>query len=225
VLVASAHWETSLPALTGRERLETIHDFSGFPAPLHQVRYDAPGAPGVAAQASALLSTAGYTPAVNSTRGVDHGAWVPLKWMYPQCDVPVVQLSVQTALGTAHHLAIGAALAPLARDGVLVIGSGHVTHNLRDWFQHREDPRPLPYVQGFSEWLAACLVAGDRESVLHYRERGPDAARAHPTEEHFLPLFVAWGAAGSQGRARRVHAAVDGAALAMDAYLFEQQAA
>jgi 4,5-DOPA dioxygenase extradiol len=145
--------------------------------------------------------------------------------MYPQCDVPVVQLSVQTGHGTAHHLAIGASLAPLARDGVLVIGSGHVTHNLRDWFLHREAVQPLPYVRQFAEWLAERLVADDREPVLRYREGAPEATRAHPTEEHFLPLFVAWGAAGPRARARRVHAAIDGAALAMDAYLFEQQAA
>jgi 4,5-DOPA dioxygenase extradiol len=219
-LVASAHWETTLPMLTGRDRLETIHDFSGFPAPLYDVRYDAPGAPDVAAEAGALLGAAGYTPALNSCRGIDHGAWVPLKWMYPQRDVPVVQLSVQTALGTAHHLALGTALAPLARHGVLVIGSGHVTHNLRDWFRHRDDPQPLAYVQQFSEWLAERLTADDRESVLDYRERGPEAARAHPTEEHFLPLFVAWGAAGPQSHARRVRIGIDGAALAMDAYVF-----
>jgi 4,5-DOPA dioxygenase extradiol len=142
--------------------------------------------------------------------------------MYPLRDVPVVQLSLQPALGTAHHLALGRALAPLTGQGVLVIGSGHVTHNLRDWFTHRDaaGALPLPYVQEFSEWLNAVLTAGDDESLLAYREHAPHAVRAHPTEEHFLPLFVALGAAGPGARARREYAAIEAAALSMDAYSF-----
>ena len=221
VLIVSAHWETELPMLTGRERLETIHDFGGFPAELYRIRYDAPGAPDVAQRAATLLRAAGYTAAIDGCRGIDHGAWVPLKWMYPGRDVPVVQLSVQPSLGTEHHLAMGEALAQLADEQVLVIGSGHVTHNLRDWFMHREDPQPLSYVEQFAEWLHEQLESGDREAVLAYREQGPGAVRAHPTEEHFLPLFVAWGAAGAKSQARRLHAGFEGAALAMDAYLFE----
>jgi 4,5-DOPA dioxygenase extradiol len=221
VLVASAHWETSLPMLSGRERHDTIHDFSGFPAPLYQLRYDAPGDPALAQQAAGLLREAGYTPAVNSCGGLDHGAWVPLRWMYPEVDVPVVQVSVQTMLGTEHHLRIGEALAPLAEQGVLVVGSGHVTHNLRDWMHHRRDPQPLDYVTRFADWLHEQLVAGDREALLAYRDRAPDATRAHPTEEHFLPLFVALGAAGAAAKPRRAYAAIDAAALSMDAYIFD----
>jgi 4,5-DOPA dioxygenase extradiol len=221
VLMASAHWETSLPMLSGREQLETIHDFGGFPAELYKVRYDAPGSPEVAQRAAELLRAAGHTPAVNSCRGIDHGAWVPLKWMYPRKDVPVVQLSVQTPLGTAHHLRLGQALAPLADDGVLVIGSGHVTHNLQDWFRHHNDAQPLEYVVEFSRWLEKVLAQDDREGLLDYRERGPGATRAHPTEEHFVPLFVALGAAGPGARATLVHQAIDGAALSMDAYRFD----
>jgi len=220
VLMVSAHWETSLPMLSGRERHDTIHDFGGFPAPLYALRYDAPGSPEIAQRAAALLKDAGWTPAINGCRGLDHGAWVPLRWMYPGVDVPVVQLSVQPALGTEHHLRLGEALAPLAGEGVLVVGSGHVTHNLHDWARHHAEPRPLEYVVRFSDWLHERLVANDREAALAYRERMPDATRAHPTEEHFLPLFVAWGAAGPDARPERVHAAVDGAALAMDAYAF-----
>jgi 4,5-DOPA dioxygenase extradiol len=206
--------------LTGRDRHDTIHDFSGFPAPLYDLRYDAPGDPALAEQTAGLLRDAGYTAALNACRGLDHGAWVPLRWMYPDVDVPVIQLSVQTALGTAHHLRVGEALAPLADDGVLVIGSGHVTHNLRDWMHHRDDRRPLDYVPRFAEWLYERLVAGDREALLSYRDRAPDAVRAHPSEEHFLPMFVALGAAGAGAAPRRAYAAIDGAALAMDAYVF-----
>jgi 4,5-DOPA dioxygenase extradiol len=224
ILIASAHWETGLPMLTGRGRLETIHDFNGFPAELYRVRYDVQGAPAVAERAIALLRNAGYTAAVDGCRGIDHGAWVPLRHMYPQRDVPVVQISVQPALGAAHHLRLGEVLAPLVAQGVLVIGSGHVTHNLRDWSASRRDPHALDYVPRFAEWLNERLVAGDREAVLDYRERAPSAARAHPTEEHFLPLFVAWGAAGDGASARRVLAAIEDGALAMDAYRFDQAA-
>src|SRR5512141_828805 len=221
VLMASAHWETSLPMLSSREQLETIHDFGGFPAELYKVRYDAPGSPQTAQRTAELLRAAGHTPALNSCRGIDHGAWVPLKWMYPARDVPVVQVSIQTSLGTAHHLQLGEALAALADEGVLVIGSGHVTHNLRDWFAHHADPRPLDYVLQFSQWLQRTLADDDREALVNYRERGPSASRAHPTEEHFLPLFVALGAAGPGARAALVHQAIDGAALSMDAYRFD----
>jgi 4,5-DOPA dioxygenase extradiol len=220
VLIASAHWETSLPMLTGRDVLDTIHDFSGFPAALYRERYDAPGAPNVARRAADLLAHAGFTPAINGCRGIDHGAWVPLKWMYPRRDVPVVQLSVQTELGPAHHLAVGAALAPLADDDVLVIGSGHVTHNLRDWSRDGRDTTPLEYVRQFSDWLERVLASGDRDELTAYRDRAPGATRAHPTEEHFLPLYVALGAAGPGAHAERVYAAIEARALAMDAYLF-----
>ncbi len=221
IVVASAHWETSLPMLSGRESLDTIHDFGGFPAELYRVRYDVPGSPATAQRAADLLREAGFTPAVNGCRGIDHGAWVPLKWMYPERDVPVIQVSVQTPLGTAHHLRVGEALAPLADEGVLIVGSGHVTHNLQDWFRHHADPRPLDYVAQFSDWLARTIDANDRDALLNYRDRAPSATRAHPTEEHFLPLFVALGAAGPAARARRVYATIDAAALAMDAYRFD----
>ncbi len=224
VLVASAHWETSLPMLTGAAQLETIHDFGGFPEELYRIRYDAPGAPDLAQEASALLQAAGIGASINACRGLDHGAWVPLKWMYPGRDVPVVQLSVQPQLGTAHHLAVGRALAPLTTRDVLVIGSGHVTHNLRDWFTLRGSEGTLPYVAQFSAWLAQRLAANDDEAIVGYREQGPSAARAHPTEEHFLPLLVALGAAGAGALAEKVYESTEGAALAMDAYQFKQAA-
>jgi 4,5-DOPA dioxygenase extradiol len=220
VLIASAHWETTLPMLTGAANLQTIHDFGGFPDELYRVRYDATGSPQLAQQAANLLRDAGLSPSVNACRGIDHGAWVPLRWMYPERDVPVVQLSIQPALGPAHHLALGRALVPLTDHGVLVIGSGHVTHNLRDWSVHRNAAASLPYVAEFSEWLADKLAAHDEDALVDYRSRAPHAARAHPTDEHFLPLFIALGAAGENPRVQREHAAIDAAALAMDAYSF-----
>jgi 4,5-DOPA dioxygenase extradiol len=224
VLIASAHWETSLPMLTGGAQLGTIHDFSGFPDDLYRLKYDAPGSPELAQQAASLLREANLSPSINACRGIDHGAWVPLRWMFPDRNVPVVQLSIQPALGTSHHLALGRALNPLTEDGVLVIGSGHVTHNLRDWSMNRTSPAALPYVNQFAEWLAATLASHDDQALLDYRARAPGAVRAHPTDEHFLPLFVALGAAGEAATVRREYAAIETAALAMDAYSFGRAA-
>ncbi len=221
VLMVSAHWDTALPMLTGNPRPQTIHDFGGFPEELYKIQYHSPGAPEIAARAAALLKAAGLTAGIDGCRGIDHGAWVPLLRMYPDADVPVVQLSVQTERGVAHHWHLGEAIAPLADEGVLIVGSGHVTHNLRDWMMNMRHPAPLPYVGQFAEWLAGRFAAHDRDAVIAYRERAPDAARAHPTEEHFVPLLTAWGAAGAQADAVRVHHGQDGAALSMDAWRFD----
>lgn len=220
VLVASAHWETSVPMLTGNQKPQTIHDFGGFPEELYRERYPAPGAPDVATTAIALLKTADIAAGIDGCRGLDHGAWVPLKWMYPEHDVPIAQLSLQPELGTAHHLRLGRALAPLADDNVLIIGSGHTTHNLRDWMSNPRRHDPLRYAESFAGWLKDRLAARDAEAIVAYRERAPDAVRAHPTEEHFLPLFVAWGAASTDAHAERVIDGFEAGALALDSYLF-----
>src|SRR5450432_1393728 len=226
VLVASAHWETSLPMVTGNPRPETIHDFNGFPNELYQIRYRAPGAPDVASEVVALLKTADITAGIDGCRGLDHGAWVPLRWMYPDADVPVLQLSVQPDHDTAHHLRLGRALRPLADEGILIIGSGHATHNLRDWASASRSGKAgqaLPYVDAFSAWLQRTHAAHDADSLTHYRDRAPDAARAHPTEEHILPLFIAWGAASEGARAERFVEGSEGGALALDSFLFHPE--
>jgi 4,5-DOPA dioxygenase extradiol len=220
VLIASAHWETSVPMVTGNPKPETIHDFGGFPRELYAIRYPAPGAPEVAAKAVALLKDAGITAGIDGCRGLDHGAWVPLRWMYTDADVPVVQLAVQPARGTAHHLALGRALAPLRDANVLVVGSGHATHNLRDWMAHRGQGTPLPYAVAFSRWLEERLAAHDERALVDYRDEAPSAARAHPTEEHFLPLFVAWGAAGRDASIERIVDGYENGALSRDSFLF-----
>ena len=220
VLMASAHWETDVPMVTGNPKPQTIHDFGGFPRELYEIRYPAPGAPDVAARAVALLKHAGITAGIDGCRGLDHGAWVPLRWMYPEADVPVVQLAVQPARGTAHHVELGRALAPLADVNVLVIGSGHATHNLRDWMQSRQRHDAQPYAREFADWLHAALLRGDTEALVRYRDLAPHAVRSHPTDEHFLPLFVAWGAAGEHARVERVVEGLEGGVLSMDSYLF-----
>ena len=217
ILIASAHWETNLPMLTGAAQPETIHDFSGFPEPLYRLRYPAPGAPELAQRAQALLRQGGFTAAIDGTRGLDHGAWAPLLYAYPDADVPVVQLSIQPALGTKHHLAVGKALRPLKDEGVLIIGSGHLTHNLRDWARGRGAPEP--YAREFQQWVFDRLQSHEIEKLADYRTLSPQGVRAHPTDEHFLPLFVALGAAG-EGSVERVYDAIDSGVLAMDAYVF-----
>jgi 4,5-DOPA dioxygenase extradiol len=218
IVIASAHWESNLPMLTGAERPQTIHDFSGFPEPLYRIHYTAPGAPAVAQKAVQLLKKQGLTAAVDGCRGLDHGAWAPLLYMYPDADVPVAQISLQPELGTRHHLNLGRALRPLEEDNVLVIGSGHMTHNLRDWARGRGQPQP--YAQEFSEWVRERVEKHELDTLADYRSRAPHAVRAHPTDEHFLPLFFALGAAREDYKAERIYSAIDSGVLSMDAYLF-----
>jgi 4,5-DOPA dioxygenase extradiol len=220
ILMASAHWETSLPMLSGNPKPQTLHDFGGFPPELYALRYPAPGLPELATRAVALLKDAGVTAGVDGCRGLDHGAWVPLLHMYPAHDVPVVQVSLQPALGAAHHVAVGRALAPLAADGVLVVGSGHTTHNLRDWMAQRRRSEPLRYAQQFTGWVSETLATRDSDALVDWRARAPEAARAHPSDEHFLPLHVAWGAAGPAPRAQRIVEGFEAGALALDSWLF-----
>jgi len=218
IVIASAHWETNLPMLTGSDKPQTIHDFYNFPEPLYRLRYPAPGAPEVARRAQALLKNAGLTAGIDGCRGLDHGAWSPLLYMYPDADVPVVQISIQPALGPRHHVELGRALKKLPEEGVLVIGSGHMTHNLRDW--SRGAGQPAPYAREFQAWVFERLKERDVESLIDYRSRSPHGVRAHPTDEHFLPLFFALGAAGEKAKPERVYDAIDSGVLAMDAYVF-----
>ncbi|HMA32101.1 MAG TPA: 4,5-DOPA dioxygenase extradiol [Casimicrobiaceae bacterium] len=220
VLVSSAHWETALPMVTGSARPETIHDFGGFPQALYEIRYPARGNPDLATEVVRLLKNAGITAGIDGCRGLDHGVWVPLRWMYPDADIPVIQLSVSPARGTAHHLALGRALQPLRETGVLIVGSGHATHNLRDWIVNRGRGEPLRYAVDFTQWLEQRLNAHDDAALTHYRDEAPDAARAHPTEEHYLPLLVAYGAAGSAPPVERVVDGYENGALSRDSFLF-----
>ena len=216
VLVSSAHWDTATPALNAVARNGTIHDFYGFPKPLYELRYDAPGSPALAARAVSLLAAAGLNADIDVERGLDHGAWVPLMLMYPGADIPVLQLSVQSHGGAAHHIALGRALAPLREEGVLILGSGGFVHNLRmiDW---NGGPEP-EWSRAFAAWTHEKLLARDEAALADYRRRAPMAAQAHPTEEHFMPLFVTYGAGGET--VERLHTSVTFGSLRMDAYGF-----
>jgi 4,5-DOPA dioxygenase extradiol len=220
ILMVSAHWETPRPAASTASQPETIHDFGGFPDELYRMTYPAPGAPDLARRAKDLLDAAGIGADLDPRRGLDHGAWVPLRFLYPAADVPVTQLSIQPRLNPTHHYRVGEALRPLREAGVLIIGSGSLTHNLSELRMTAAKPATEPYALEFQEWVYQAINANDIATLLDYRRLAPQAVRAHPTDEHFLPLFVALGAAGGSVSARRVNDEITFGALAMDAYLF-----
>lgn len=218
VLCVSAHWTTAEPAVNAAPRNATIHDFYGFPEPLYRIAYPAPGAPELAERVAGLIADAGLPVAVDGTRGLDHGAWVPLRSMYPAADIPTIQLSVQPDRDAPWHYRLGAALAPLREEGVLILASGGAVHNLRGlvW----EGGGTPAWAQAFDDWLAEALAAGREAELLDWTHRAPHPRQAHPTPEHFLPLFVAWGAAGQGARGTRLHQGFTLGSLSMAAFRF-----
>ena len=222
IVVASAHFGTSRPAVVGDAQPGMIYDFGGFPDALYQIVYPAPGDPVVAMKVAGLLQAAGLAPAMVSGRGFDHGTWVPLSLMYPDADVPIVQLALQPHLGAAHHVAVGRALATLKDEDILVIGSGSATHNLHEFFRghHVPDEEPPEWVAKFDDWVRAKVTAGATDELINYRKLAPFARENHPTEEHFLPLHVAVGAAGEGAKGELIHSSYANGVLSMDAYRF-----
>jgi 4,5-DOPA dioxygenase extradiol len=218
VLCISAHWTTGEPEVNAVLRNDTIHDFHGFPEPLYRIAYPAPGAPALAERVARVLVDAGASVRIDRTRGLDHGAWVPLRVMYPAADIPALQLSVQPGRDAAWHHQLGLALPPLRGEGVLVLASGGAVHNLRalDW----EGGATPAWAQAFDDWLAAALVAGDTAALLDWRNAAPEARQAQPTTEHFMPLFVALGAAGEGARGELLHRGFTYGSLSMAAFKF-----
>ena len=219
VLMLSAHWGTLQPVASTSTHPETIHDFYGFPRALYEIRYPAPGAPDVAQRAAALLAAHGIA-AGTQPHGLDHGAWVPMLLMYPQADVPVTQLSIQPRADAAHHFALGRALRALRDDGVMLVGSGQITHNLReaDFSARPEDADPR--VAEFTDWFEARLRARDIDALLDYRRSAPHAQWMHPTDEHLLPVFAALGAADDDYALTVQSLGTYQRALAMTNYVF-----
>jgi 4,5-DOPA dioxygenase extradiol len=189
ILVISAHWQARRPTASLSGAPLTVHDFSGFDPALQRIHYPAPGAPALAERTVALLSAAGIAADLHPDRGLDHGAWVPLTVLFPKADVPVTQLSLIARADAASHLAVGQALAALRDEGVLILASGAITHNFA-W----AGSALLPQARDFSDWVAQRLTAQAIPDLLAYRNTANGSA-AHPTDEHFLPLFVALGAA------------------------------
>jgi len=195
VLMISAHWEEPQFTLTSSPKPPMIYDYGGFPEYTYHIHYDAPGDPALAARVKALLEASGIAAQLDPERGFDHGAFTPLNVIYPNADVPVVQLSLKTGLDPATHLGMGRALSSLRDEGVLIVGSGLSYHNLREFFS----PRAWGPSKEFDAWLNGALLGGssaDRSKLLTAWKSAPSARAAHPREEHLLPLMVAVGAAG-----------------------------
>lgn len=223
VLCVSAHWCQSAPTVSVAREPPTIHDFHGFPPELYAMRYPAPGAPAVARRAAELMEAAGLPCRTDVARGLDHGAWVPLTLIYPEADVPVAQISVQPRLGPRHHVLLGQALAPLRAEGVLILASGGATHDLRRVGLYALDAEPPEDVRTFDAWLVDAVTKRCLRHLIEYRTRAPHAVRNHPSEEHFLPLFVALGAAFDNGTLPQVevlHRSYSHGILAMTAFAF-----
>lgn len=220
VLLLSPHWMTRGLGLTGAAAPRTIHDFGGFPAPLYALQYPAPGDAALAQRVQALLAAQGLAAAIDPQRGFDHGAWVPMRHLYPQADVPLVQLSMPADLDARGATALGAALRPLREDGVLVVGSGSLTHNLYELDPSAGDT-PTPEAQAFVERVSASLASGIRPAAFADQLMAtPGLARAHPTLEHLLPLPFARAAAGEQAHVERLEGGYRYGALSMHAFVF-----
>lgn len=217
ILVVSAHWESTELRVTSAAQPETWHDFGGFPPELYRLQYPAPGNPQFAADVVKLLGAAGFPAQLDAERPFDHGAWVPLSLMYPAADIPVVQLSLPSRHGPQLQTRIGRALTGLRQQGILLIGSGSITHNLGelDW---QAGPEAIePWAQEFRDWMVARLAEDDETALHDYRQRAPAAVRNHPSDEHLLPLFFARGAGG---RFKVEHSGFTLGALGMDIYSF-----
>ncbi|KAL6338075.1 hypothetical protein AAG906_010642 [Vitis piasezkii] len=222
ILVISGHWETHEPTVNVVPRNDTIYDFYGFPKPMYELKYPAPGAPELAKRVKELLMASDFK-CVNEDkeRGLDHGAWVPLMLMYPEADIPVCQLSVQTNRDGSYHYNMGKALAPLREEGVLIFGSGSATHNLRTINRNSDSKAAVvPWAYEFDTWLKEALLDGRYEDVNHYEEKAPHAREAHPWPDHFYPLHVAMGAAGKDAKAKLIHHSWSFGTLSYASYQF-----
>ncbi|WP_022652768.1 DODA-type extradiol aromatic ring-opening family dioxygenase [Aquaspirillum serpens] len=220
IVIISPHWMTAHPTVGYAPRPATVHDFWGFPAALYQLDYPATGCPEVAKLVSDLLQSQGFATQPAAEQGLDHGAWIPLRLLFPEASVPVVPLSLVANPDPRYHFQLGQALAPLAQQNILLIASGNLTHNLRDFqLSQREGGTDLHYVTAFADWMAQRLAEQDWPALFDYRRQAPAAQRAHPTDEHLLPLFVALGAASlHHHQPQAFHRGISDAVICMDGY-------
>lgn len=223
VLVVSPHWMTRSVVVGTAEAPATIHDFGGFPEPLYQLQYPAPGHPELAHAAADLLRAAGHPVKLDVVRGLDHGAWVPLRYLFPNADVPVFQVSMPAALDAEAAWAFGETLSPLSGQGVLIVGSGSLTHNL--WEFRQAHAHNEAYVDEFVRWIRAAVTAMDRDLLVHALSLAPHGRRAHPDPDHFLPLLVAAGAAARGAAVEVMQGGVTHGVLSMESYVFGAPAA
>ncbi len=228
ILAVSAHSLARAPVLLAGAQHHAVHDFGGFPDALYRLRYDAPGEPALAAEVERLLGTAGWPVQRLDHGGLDHGIWTMLRFIFPEADIPVLPLAWVPMQPPAEQFALGVALAPLRHEGVLVMGTGSITHNLRRLGGVQRPPLETPEAPdsaAFRGWMLARSAERDWEALTAYRTRAPHAAEMHPTDEHLLPWFVAAGAGGREAAPLRLHDAVTYGCLGMDAYAFGPEAA
>ena len=217
IVIVSAHWESNELLVSGNPQPDTWHDFGGFPQALFEMQYPAPGDPLMAAEVADRLEHAGLHARIDPKRPFDHGVWVPLSLMYPQADIPIVQVSLPTHGGPALQTRVGQALAGLRELGVLLIGSGSITHNLRELDWHAGPESVEPWARVFRDWMIEKLAANDETALHDYRQQAPNAVRNHPSDEHLLPLYFARGAGGTFSVS---HKGFTMGALGMDIYRF-----
>ena len=229
IVVITAHWETPEVAITAQTSPDLVYDYGGFPPHTYQLTYPAPGSPALAERIGGLLGHAGIAHRYETQRGWDHGVFIPLKVMRPEADIPVLPLAFPPNWSPARLLALGQALAPLTQQGVLVYGSGSITHNLRMLFGGGPMPALLapeiPQSAAFRTWFAERSAGADWAALADYRQQTPHAVLMHPTDEHLLPFYVAAGAAGAQPVGVRLHDSITYGCLGMDAYAFGNGAA
>lgn len=218
VLVVSPHWGSYQPLVGTSAQPATVHDFGGFPSELYALRYPAAGQPELAKEAARLLNAAGCAARCDERRGLDHGAWVPLMHLLPEAKVPVFQVSMPHKLTTQHALELGRALAPLRSQGVLLVASGSLTHNLYDYRQ--SDAPTASYAEEFAAWVRTAVLTKGARQLLDYRAQAPHAQRAHPSEEHFLPLLVAMGAVNDADAVTVLQGGITHGALSMESYVW-----
>jgi 4,5-DOPA dioxygenase extradiol len=223
IVVASAHTTAREPVLLSGAKHKAVYDFGNFDPKLFSLRYDAPGAPAIAARTAELLRAAQLPVHVVDQGGLDHGIWTALRYIYPNADVPVVPLAFVPTEGPAVQFALGEALAPLLNEGVLVLGTGSITHNLERVFANGLRNSDVPEdadSAAFREWMHTRSAALDWSALLDYRSLAPHAQEMHPTDEHLLPWYVAAGAGGPDAVPQRLHESVTHGSLGMDAYAF-----
>lgn len=217
IIVMSAHWESNALEVSTSIRPETWHDFRGFPEALYEIRYPAPGQPELAEKVLTLLAEAGLTATANNSRPRDHGVWMPLLHMYPEADIPVVEISLPMSMTSDDIFKIGQTLAVLREQQILLIGSGSITHNLRELSRNGGE-NPVPeWASTFRNYVVNKLSHRDFDAVLDWNNI-PHVARNHPTLEHFAPIFFAM---GTGSRFSIVHSSFTMGSLGMDIYRFD----
>lgn len=222
VLVVSPHWQTRDVTVMTTPTPATIHDFGGFSPELHRLRYPAPGAPSIAARTALLLRRAGFEVTLDERRGFDHGAWVPLRHLFPDAGTPVFQVSMPRDLDARRAANLGRVLAPLRESGVLIVGSGSLTHNLCEVAASATSSEQ--YAWQFARWVREAVLGKNIGAVLSYRSEAPHAERAHPTEEHFLPLLIALGAADDADDVIAIDGGMTYGVLSMDSFAWGVEA-